>query len=234
MQMPEMDGEMLGRAIKADPLLTDTRLVMMTSLGDRGKAEHLREIGFVAYLTKPVRRSELLDCLTRVLTGKTSREKEPAAASPSAGKIRRDNVRILVAEDNVVNQMVALRILEKLGISADAVANGAEAIKSLEQIPYDLVFMDMQMPEMDGFEATRIIREREAAGVGILKNQEAGKPDQGRPISNTRSRIPIIAMTAHAMQGYREKCLKAGMDDYVSKPVHPRALADMINKWLPE
>ena len=123
-------------------------------------------------------------------------------------------VRILLAEDNITNQQVALGILKKLGLRADAVANGAEAVHALETLPYDLVLMDVQMPKMDGLEATRRIRNAEFTGHSSLS-------------------IPIIAMTAHAMQGDRRKCLKAGMNDYISKPVSPRALAEALDKWLP-
>jgi CheY-like chemotaxis protein/HPt (histidine-containing phosphotransfer) domain-containing protein len=120
---------------------------------------------------------------------------------------------ILLVEDNITNQQVALGILKKLGLRAEALANGAEALKALETIPYDLVLMDVQMPVMDGLEATRQIR------------------DPQSPVSNHQ--IPIIAMTAHAMQGDRDKCLEVGMDDYVSKPVSPQALAEVLEKWLP-
>jgi CheY-like chemotaxis protein len=126
---------------------------------------------------------------------------------------KKRRVRILVAEDNVVNQKVALRILDKLGYRADAVADGKEALRALETIPYDLVLMDLQMPEMDGFEATGVIRD---------------------PRSRVRRHdIPVIAMTAHAMKGDRERCLEAGMDDYISKPVTALALNDILEKHLP-
>ncbi|MBI4763224.1 MAG: response regulator [Deltaproteobacteria bacterium] len=129
-------------------------------------------------------------------------------------EMRQGTVRVLLAEDNITNQQVALGILKKLGLRAEAVANGAEAVKALETIPYDLVLMDVQMPEMDGLEATREIRNPQSA---VLNHQ-----------------IPIIAMTAHAMQGDREKCLQAGMNDYIAKPVSPQALADVLDKWLPK
>jgi CheY-like chemotaxis protein len=122
-------------------------------------------------------------------------------------------VRILLAEDNITNQQVAVGILKKLGLRADAVANGAEAVKALETLPYDLVLMDVQMPEMNGIEASRHIRNPHSA----VRNH----------------RIPIIAMTAGAMQGDREKCLEAGMNDYVSKPISPQALAEALDRWLP-
>jgi CheY-like chemotaxis protein/HPt (histidine-containing phosphotransfer) domain-containing protein len=127
--------------------------------------------------------------------------------------MHRGAVRILLAEDNITNQQVALGILHKFGLRADAVANGLEAIKALETLPYDLVLMDVQMPEMDGLEATRLIRD---------------------PLSTVRNhQVPIIAMTAHAMQSDRDKCLEAGMNDYVSKPVAPQALMEALERWLP-
>ena len=180
---------------------------MMTSLGLRGDAKRLEEIGFSAYLTKPVKQSQLHDCLATVLGAAASGEGagDRLITRHTLSEARRRNVRILLVEDNATNQQVALRILEKLGFRADAVANGQEAIRALENAPYDLVFMDVQMPVMDGFEATRLIR-----------SGTTGCP---------KPRIPIIAMTAHAMKGDRERCLEAGMDDYVSKPISPQALA---------
>ncbi len=214
MQMPIMDGETLGRTIRTDNKLADTRLIMMSSVGKRSDAGRYQEIGFNAYLTKPVRQSDLYDSLVTTLSGKaTLYEKKPLIADHTSGAMRRDNVHILLAEDNITNQQVALGILRKLGLRAEAVANGVEAIKALETIPYDLVFMDVQMPEMNGYEATRIIRDAQS---GVLNHD-----------------VPIIAMTAHAMEGDRDKCLEAGMNDYVSKPASAQALADMLVKWLP-
>ena len=215
MQMPEMDGEMLGRKIKADPALRDVPLVMMSSIGHRGDAARLREIGFSAYLSKPVKQSQLYDCLVSVLSLKPEREgphAKPLVTKHSIAEDKKHRVRILLAEDNIVNQKVALKILEKLGYRADAVANGIEAVKALETMPYDLVLMDVQMPEMDGFEATAAIRNPQSA----VRNHE----------------IPIVAMTAHAMKDDCEKCIEAGMDDYVSKPVQPRKLSDAIERRL--
>ncbi|WP_442877386.1 response regulator [Desulfolutivibrio sp.] len=216
MQMPGMDGLALGRAIKADPRLAGVAMVMLTSMGTRGDARRFAEAGFRAYEVKPIRRRDLLNILQRVLqdadqdeqliiTRKSARER--VSPLPHAG-------RILVAEDNITNQQVALGILARLGMRADAVANGVEALQALRTIPYDLVLMDVQMPEMDGFEATRHIRSA-----------------QGAVLDHT---IPIIAMTAHAMQGYREKCLAAGMNDYVPKPVSAKVLAEALANWLPD
>jgi CheY-like chemotaxis protein/HPt (histidine-containing phosphotransfer) domain-containing protein len=180
----------------------------------------LEEIGFAAYATKPIRHLELKAVLSLALAERDLAELTPRPIATRhtvretlnlfAGR----KARILLAEDNITNQQVALGILKKLGLRADAVANGAEALKSLETIPYDLVLMDVQMPVMDGLEATQRIRDPRSA-----------VPSHG---------IPIIAMTAHAMQGDREKCLEAGMDDYLPKPVTPQALVEVLEKWLPK
>ncbi len=215
MQMPEMDGEMLGRAIKADDRCKDTRLMMMTSIGHCGSAAQLAEVGFAACLTKPVRPSELFNRLITVMIGVPHQERPPAPAGEHAPRLVRCHAaRILLAEDNITNQRVAIGILKKLGLHVDAVADGTEVIKALENIPYDLVLMDVQMPDMDGLEATERIRAADSTAL----NRE----------------IPIVAMTAHAMQGDREKCLKTGMNDYVSKPISPKALAEVLDKWLPK
>jgi len=174
----------------------------------------MEETGFAACLTKPVRQSQLFDTMMNVLSDETHNAGGSMVTQPSIEKTQRSHGRILVAEDNIINQQVALGILNNLGHSSEAVANGKEVIKALESIPYELVLMDCQMPEMDGYEATRQVR---------------------HPASKVLNRhIPIIAMTAHVMQGDRKKCLEAGMNDYLSKPVDPQALADMIEKWLPQ
>jgi signal transduction histidine kinase/CheY-like chemotaxis protein/HPt (histidine-containing phosphotransfer) domain-containing protein len=207
MQMPDTDGETLGRAIKADPELRDTLLVMMSSLGDRGDAKHFEAVGFAAFLTKPVRQSQLYECLATVL-GKAA----VPAPEPRALSLPRRKARILLAEDSPTNREVARLILEKLGFCSDAVPDGRQAVEALETTRYDIVLMDVQMPVMDGLEATRRIRDRNSK---VLNH-----------------RVPIIAMTAHAMKGDRERCLEAGMDDYVSKPIAPQALAQALDKWL--
>jgi CheY-like chemotaxis protein/HPt (histidine-containing phosphotransfer) domain-containing protein len=215
MQMPDMDGATLARIIKADEKLKATRLVLYSSLGERGDAKRMQEIGFGAYLIKPARHWEIVDCLSTVLSGTAvTQQAQSIATYHTIREIRQGAVRILLAEDNITNQQVALGILKKLGLRAEAVANGAEAVKALELIPYDLVLMDMQMPEMDGLEATQEIRNPQSA----VRNHQ----------------IPIIAMTAHAMQGDREKCIEAGMNDYLTKPVSPQALMQALDKWLPK
>ncbi|MBW2593967.1 MAG: response regulator, partial [Deltaproteobacteria bacterium] len=215
MQMPEMDGKTLGKKIKGDPELKNTILILMTSMGDRGDAKHFEEIGFAAYLTKPVKQSHFYDCLATV----TNMQKEPKKDRPVAIITRHSltedlkrKVRILLAEDNLINQKVALNMLKKFGYRVDVVANGKEAVRALGAIPYDIVLMDCQMPEMDGYEAT-----------GEIRNPKSKVLDL---------KVPVIAMTAHAMKGDREKCLEAGMDDYLTKPINPQELSDMLEKWI--
>jgi PAS domain S-box-containing protein len=220
MQMPEMDGRMLAKAIKSDVKVRDTLLVMMTSIAKNCDSDHLEFEGFEACLEKPVRQSELFNTLVTVLAGSRKTFKPWLHVMPhSEGDISALDLpegngrpRILLAEDSLINQQVAVGILKKLGFKAEAVANGAEALKALEQNAYDLVLMDIQMPEMDGLEATRRIRDPQSA----VRDHE----------------IPVIAMTAHVMQGDREICLEAGMNDYVSKPINPHVLADVLKRWL--
>jgi PAS domain S-box-containing protein len=214
-QMPGMDGEAFGRAVGADAKLAHTRLVLLASLGARYDENQLRKIGFCGYATKPVRCEELKAVLSQALKGRAACAPAPTVARRTPTETIPDlsdrKTRILLAEDNLTNQQVALGILKKFGLSADTVANGREALKALETIPYDLVLMDIQMPEMDGIAATREIRSWAWGCRGI----------------------PIIAMTAHAMQGDRDICLEAGMNDYVTKPILPRALGEVLDKWLP-
>ena len=214
MHMPGLDGEATGRAIREREDLKDTRLIMMSSGGQPGDAARMRQLGFSVYLTKPVRHADLLASLIEALGGARDRGGDrPARATLAVPAFRREGVRILLAEDNVTNQEVALGILKAMGLHAEAVANGAEAVMALEWSPYDLVLMDVQMPEVNGYQATRAIRD---------------------PSSRVRNRrVPIVAMTANAMRGDREKCLEAGMDDYVSKPIDPAVLARTLAKWLP-
>ena len=216
-RMPGMDGETLGRVIKADPELRETVLVLLASFGQRGDAERFLEAGFAGYLVKPVRQSHLMDALASVwgagtqerptvlVTRHTLAEAKSRGAKPVAPTTRAElfRMRVLVAEDNVVNQRVAVRMLEKQGCRVDVAANGVEALEMLKALPYDLIFMDCQMPEMDGFEATAEIRRREKL---------------------SGHHVPIIAITANAMQGDRERCLEAGMDGYIAKPIEPEEL----------
>jgi PAS domain S-box-containing protein len=218
MQMPDMDGVMLAKAIKEDPPIAGTPLILLTSMGRRLSTPEMTEAGIEASLTKPIKQSLLFDSIASVVLGsqllndKIEAAREVAAENAAAPMSAPKNTHILVAEDNPVNQKVALRHLQKLGYQADAVANGLEVLKALELIPYDLILMDCQMPEMDGFEATAEVRRREG---------------------NTRH-TPIIAMTANALKGDRERCLEAGMDDYISKPVRTEELAALLQKWSGE
>lgn len=214
MHMPKIDGEALGQAIKNDPLLKDTLLVMMTSAGRRGDVRRLKALGFSAYLTKPIKPTQLHDGLVDVLSGRrlSSRSEPVLVTRFTIRESRHKKGRILLAEDNAINRMVAQNILEKMGFRVDAVANGREAVQAMERFPYNLVFMDIQMPVMDGFETTRIIR--------------SGRTKIADPS------IPIIAMTAHALQGDRDRCLAAGMDDYIAKPIAPEDLENVLTRWL--
>jgi two-component system, sensor histidine kinase and response regulator len=213
MQMPGMNGMELARRIKADPDLSPTRLVLLTSLGRRADGEEASRVGIEAYLTKPLRQSELYDALATVL-GRSAADEEPQPVVGHSTKRQRAGARsrVLVADDNPVNQKVAVRMLENLGYQVDVAGDGQEALEALALISYGAVLMDVQMPRMDGYEATAEIRRREAAGDG--------------------RHVPIIAMTANAMQGDREKTLEAGMDDYVSKPVKPEDLDAVLERWI--
>jgi CheY-like chemotaxis protein len=202
--MPGMDGDALARIMQNDRGLAGAKVILMTSNRIVG---HQR--GIAGTLAKPIRRSELLETIRSVL-GQPPSAEPTSMAGPTA--CFPEQARVLLVEDNPTNQLVALAILKKLGVQANSAANGKEAIASLRANRYDLVLMDVQMPEMDGMEATRIIRSGEGAVLD--------------------AKIPIIAMTANAMQGDHESCLAAGMDDYLAKPVTPAALATMLNRWL--
>ncbi len=219
MQMPQMDGVQLARAIKAEPAISRTRLIMLSSLGRRVDAQEAEHIGIDSYLTKPVNQSKLYDAIATVMGAPAQTEPEEMEARPAIqegtdqeGASSPLGARVLVAEDNAVNQKVAVKMLERLGYRADVAANGLEAVEALSRIPYPAVLMDLQMPEMDGYEATAEIRRREEGEVG--------------------RRTPIIAMTANAMEGDREKALAAGMDGYVSKPVKPGELGRVLARWV--
>jgi len=214
MLMPEINGEQLGMQIKQQTEFKDIPLIMMTSLGARGDVKRLEKIGFAGYLTKPLKQSQLFDCLVTVLNKQQENNAEPEKMiiRHTLAESRHASAKILLAEDNVINQRVALRLLNKMGYRVETVLNGEKALTSLMNNSYDLVLMDIQMPEMDGYEATSIIRNKDS----MVKNHH----------------IPIIAMTAHAMKGDRERCLAAGMDDYISKPINPEELAAKVRKWL--
>jgi PAS domain S-box-containing protein len=217
MDMPGIDGMQLAQRIKADPNVSSTRLVLLTSVGQHGDTEEARRLGIEAYLTKPVRQSELYDSLVTVM-GRLAEE-----GAPDEGQLvtlhtvrearTRSHGRVLVAEDNPTNQEVAVGILGMLGYEADVASDGLEALEALSRSSYAAVLMDVQMPEMDGYEATREIRHRE---------------------ESEERHVPIIAMTANALRGDKEKALDAGMDDYVSKPVNSGELAEVLKRWMPQ
>jgi two-component system sensor histidine kinase/response regulator len=223
-EMPEMDGETLGRAIKADPQLKDTLLLMLSSRGQRGDAKRLRDAGFAAYLMKPARQSTILDAL-RTIWAKSQDPSEPQqlvtrhslAESAAAMRVTLPvsetafHPHVLVVEDNRVNQMVALRMLERLGCRVEMADDGKKAFDMVKTSPYDIIFMDCQMPVMDGYEATAAIRRSEAPG----------------------NHLAVVAMTANAMQGDRERCLQAGMDDYISKPVNKEEIVAVLKRRVP-
>jgi CheY-like chemotaxis protein/HPt (histidine-containing phosphotransfer) domain-containing protein len=215
MQMPEMDGETLGQKIKQDPDLKHTKLVMMTSLGQRGDARRFKAIGFAAYLTKPVKQSQFYNCLSMISGWQKEISEDRSSVlvtRHSIAEYQKQKVRLLLAEDNEINQKVALGILKNFGYRTDVVSNGKDAVKAMEKVRYDMVLMDCQMPEMDGYAAT-----------GEIRNPQSNVLDHD---------VPIVAMTAHAMKGDREKCLAAGMDDYICKPVNPEKLLEVIEKRL--
>ena len=210
LQMPGLDGETLGKIIKNEATIKDTILIMFTSIGQRGDARRMSEIGFAAYLTKPLKQSQLYDCLVTVLGLEgTAAQKTRLVTRHTLAENRKLNVKILLVEDNIDNQKIATWQLKKLGYAVEWVDNGKQAVEAVASKSYDLVLMDCQMPVMDGFEATEAIRQ--------LENEDR--------------RITIIAMTANAMQGDRERCLEAGMDDYISKPIKKEKLAETLERW---
>jgi CheY-like chemotaxis protein len=221
-QMPEMDGVTLAKAIRRDPRTRDLVVVLLTSVGHLSEVRQLEGAAIDATLVKPVRQSQLLNTLVAAWS------KKPAASSVcperpgsewsamkdllAAARFADAPARVLVAEDNAVNQKVAVRMLERLGLRVDVAANGIEALQMLEIAPYAIIFMDCQMPDMDGYAATQEIRRRETSS----------------------QRVVIVAMTAEAMAGARETCLAAGMDDHITKPVRLEGLVGALQRWLPK
>jgi signal transduction histidine kinase/DNA-binding response OmpR family regulator len=208
--MPEMDGFTLAAQIKQDPMLAETTIIMLTAGSQRGDAAHCRELDIAAYLTKPVTQDELWDAILMTL-GAISQTSVSALVTQHTVREHRQRLRVLLAEDNVVNQRLAVRLLEKWGHTVTVASTGKEALIALAQQSCDLVLMDVQMPEMDGLEATAAIRVQE---------------------SGTGTHVPIIAMTANAMQGDAEQCLAAGMDAYIAKPIRPDDLFTAIDQLL--
>jgi PAS domain S-box-containing protein len=213
-QMPHADGFTLALAVKKEPALAGATIVILTSSGQPGDAARCRELGIAAYLSKPVKRSELRDAILLALGLQAAERDRPMLVTRHSLRETRQSLRILLVEDNTVNQLVAKRLLEKRGHSVVVAKNGSDALAILDQskwVGFSCVLMDVQMPGMDGFECTAIIRERELV---------------------TGRRLPIIAMTAHAMKGDEDRCRAAGMDGYVSKPFQPEEVFDIIERHL--
>jgi two-component system sensor histidine kinase/response regulator len=251
MLMPGKDGLQFAKEMKVHPVGSLVRLVILTSLIQRGHAELARQAGYAAYLTKPARHDQLSNCLRTVLgmpelVGEAT---VPTMTAPALPLITRHTLaetgsaaRILVAEDNLINQKLTVRMLEKLGYQSDVVENGQEALAALEKVSYAMVLMDCQMPLVDGLEATRLIREREQASENVelgMKNDELNIIDSPPSIPHStlnihRPRhIPIVALTANAMSGDRDRCLAAGMDDYLTKPIRKDNLKGALDRWIP-
>jgi two-component system, sensor histidine kinase and response regulator len=209
--MPEMDGFSFIERVRQEPKLSTAKIMMLTSAGQRGDAARCEELGISAYAMKPVRQSELRNVIFRLLGEKGNAGPLITRYSLATSGNAEASLRILVAEDNAVNQNLVARLFEKRGHYVKVVANGLEALDALELGTYDLVLMDMQMPEMDGFEATAELRKRE---------------------KQTGHHTPIIALTAHAMKGDRERCLEAGMDGYLSKPIFAPELDELLGKYI--
>jgi len=213
MHMPKMDGFALIERVRQLPELSTAIIMMLTSAGHRGDAARCQELGIAAYLLKPIRQSELREAIARVLGARDQNGAVPLITRYSLGDAFEPMavLRVLVAEDNAVNQRLATRLLEKRGHRVTVSGNGREAVEALANQTFDLVLMDVQMPEMDGFEATAAIRENE---------------------KHNGTHIPIIALTAHAMKGDKERCLAAGMDGYLTKPIRSQELDEILETYL--
>ena len=212
-QMPEMGGFDLAERIRRDPRSGDLTLVMLTSAGERGDAARCRELGIAGYLTKPVSQSDLWDGIVASIGSQEGAAGQPSLVTVHSIRENRRKLKILLAEDNLVNQQLAVRILEKRGHTVEVVGDGLRALEALKRAQFDLVLMDIQMPELDGLKTTAAIRAAE---------------------HSNGSRMPIIALTAHAMSGDRERCLAAGMDAYLSKPLRAQELIDTIEGLIPD
>ena len=220
LQMPGMDGFEVAKRVKGGPPGQEMEIILLSSSGQKGHAARCKEVGISGYLLKPVKQSELLDAIMLAL-GHRAEEKIPVITRHTVMEARR-RLKILLAEDNPVNQKLAAVILEKRGHRVVVVANGREAVEALDKGRFDLILMDVQMPVMDGLEATRRIRNAERG----MRNSEF----KNESLQSSMKRIPIVAMTAHAMKGDRERCLEAGMDDYVSKPIKAEEFLAVIEK----
>ncbi len=224
-QMPELDGFDVAKMIKDAPSGEDARIILLSSTGQRGDSDRCKEIGISGYLSKPIKQSDLYDAI--LMTMGLGSEEMPAVITRHKVYEARESFNILLVEDNLINQTLATKLLETRGHRVFLASNGKEAVEAFKKGDIDLILMDIQMPEMDGFEATRRIRELEAENKSTINNLSG---EARRAKTDQQSTILIIAMTAHAMTGDREKCIDAGMDEYVSKPIKPKALYNVIDK----
>jgi CheY-like chemotaxis protein/HPt (histidine-containing phosphotransfer) domain-containing protein len=237
MQAPEFDGFDVAKIIKDAPSGKDVRIIMLSSSGQRGDGDRCKEIGISGYLLKPIKESELFDAI--MMTMGLRSEEIPTVITRHNVYEARESLNILLAEDNLINQTLATKLLETRGHRVTLATNGKEVVAAFKNGDFDLILMDIQMPKMDGFEATREIRKIEdgsqekqtpTANPSIINNLSGEARRAKTDRQSTIERVPIIAMTAHAMTGDREKCIAAGMDDYVSKPINPETLFSVINK----
>jgi len=223
MMMPGMDGLELAHTIKADSAIASVQLILLTPVSQDYDMETLLRHGISARLTKPVRQSRLFNSITAAMGFLSEKHSPPAVENRKVDKSKEPlGAQVLVVEDNRVNQEVARCILESLGCRVEMASNGREAVEIFSKTPYDLVLMDCQMPELDGYAATQIIREKEM-------QETRHRIEQGQAVRHT----PIVALTAHAMKGDRELCLAAGMDDYLGKPFNQHQLYMVLKRWLP-
>jgi CheY-like chemotaxis protein len=215
MHMPGMDGFSLVEKIREKAEFSIATIMMLTSAGHRGDAERCKALGVAAYLLKPIRQAELRTAIAQALGARQHEGENPVITRFSIRNAQQPStsLRVLVAEDNAVNQRLVVRLLEKRGHRIEVAANGREALAALRKASFDLVLMDVQMPEMDGFEATAAVRAREKS-------------------EGAQTHQPIIALTAHAMKGDREKCLVAGMDGYLTKPIRVEELDELLKSYM--
>lgn len=214
LSLPDMDGIETAKKIQSDPAISKTKLILLTEFDTTCLGSQALEAGFKGFLTKPVKQSHMLDCISKVICGTSQIDELTATSAEIKAKklANSSNGMVLIVEDHPINQQIAQAYLEELGLVCHIATDGIEAIEAVKKTNYDLVLMDCQMPHMDGFEATSAIRRVEAL---------------------TGKRTPIIAVTAHAMDGDRDKCISAGMDDYISKPIEPATLTSIVRNWIP-
>ncbi|MEE8399595.1 MAG: response regulator [Desulfobacterales bacterium] len=239
-QMPLMNGFDLSREIRAMEPHKDIPIIVLTSAGNKGDGENSRDIGIDGYLTKPLRREDMHRAIESVLilSKRKDRESRRLVTRHTIAEAYGKDIRILLVEDYPTNQMVAMGHLHTAGYQVDLSQNGQQAVTAFKKKQYDLVLMDIQMPVMDGYEATRQIREHESQSAKPKAGSHHPDTQQQQAVSDKETsppgRVPIVAMTAHALEGYRERCLEAGMDDYIAKPLRRHELLAMVDRWSRE